>query len=212
MIGKRIFIIGAGTYGEAMCELSQILGYSVVGFYDDNEKLMNTKVMGIPVVGTISSLVNHDVSDLNFVVAIGNNNLRMRIMDELNMRGANTPTLIHPRALISPSAVIGKGVYIQANAYIWTKTQIGDYCIVSPGVVIAHHTIVGKACLISTLSGIGASIVIEDNVFIGMNVTIMTGVHKVAGNSIIGAKSLILKDTHPDGVYAGVPAKRIRDI
>src|SRR5690606_10802388 len=103
-----------------------------------------------------------------FIVAIGKNRIRFNIMSKINNYGGSTPNLIHPSAIISPTAEIGNGIYIQANVYIWTKVKIGDFCIISPGVVIAHHTSIGRACLISTLSGVGASINIENQVFIGM--------------------------------------------
>lgn len=209
---KDIYIVGAGTYGEAMYELSEILGYTVKGFYDDDDSKLNGCLMGAEVIGKFSNLNKHEISGKNFVVAIGNNIARLNIMTRINELGGFTPTLIHPSAIISPSAEIGIGVYIQANAYIWTKVKIDDFCIISPGVVIDHHSTVGKACLVSTLSGIGASISIGEKVFIGMGCTIVTGVNNVGENSIIGAGAVVLNDTDKNSVYAGVPAKKIRDI
>lgn len=54
-------------------------------------------------------------------------------------------------------------------------------------------------------------IVIEDNVWIGMNCTIMPGV-KISQNSIIGASSLVTKDVPANEVWAGVPARFIKKI
>lgn len=207
-----IYIVGAGTYGEAMCELAEILGYTVKGFYDEDESKHSLRIMDYPVLGKFSSLKNDEIFGNNYIVAIGNNAARYKIMMKINETGGITPTLIHPTATISPSAEIGKGVYIQANAYIWTKVKIEDFCIISPNVVIAHHSTVGKACLVSTLTGVGASIKIEDKVFIGMGCTIVTGMHVVGKNSIIGAGAVVLKDVDKNSVYAGVPAKKIRDV
>ena len=47
-----------------------------------------------------------------------------------------------------------------------------------------------------------------DNVFIGYNCTILPNV-RIGENVIVGACSVVTKDLEPDGVYAGVPAKRI---
>lgn len=209
---KEIFIIGAGTYGEAMYELAEILGYRVKGFYDEDDKKIDTMVMGVRVLDKFSNLKKDEISQKNFIVAIGNNKIRQNIMERINECGGKTPTLIHPTATISPSAEIGKGVYIQANAYIWTKVKIDDYCIISPNVVICHHTSIGKACLISNVSGIGASLKIEDRVFVGMGSTIVTGVKVIGQDSIIGAGAVVLKDLDENSVYAGVPAKKIRKI
>lgn len=55
------------------------------------------------------------------------------------------------------------------------------------------------------------NIIIEDDVWIGANVTILPGI--VIGKcSIIGAGSVVTKNVDPYGVYAGVPAKKVKDI
>lgn len=208
---EDIYIIGAGTYGEVMYELAVLLGYNVKGFYDDDATKKNKKIMGVEVVGKFSELNESDIRNKQFIVAIGNNHVRQRLMTEINNHGGYTPTLIHPSAVISPSAEIGKGVYIHANSYIWTKVKIGNYCIISPHVVIAHHTKLGEACLISTLSGIGASIKISDRVFVGMGSTIVTGLSVIGEDSIIGAGAVVLRDVESKSVYVGVPAKKMRD-
>jgi sugar O-acyltransferase (sialic acid O-acetyltransferase NeuD family) len=212
MNSTEIYIIGAGVYGEVMYELAILCGYEVKGFFDEDEEKMNSKVMGVRVIGKFSGLDKSGIQKKQFIVAIGNNKVRHNIMSKINYLGGYTPTLIHPKAVISESAKIGKGVYIQANAIIWTKVDISDYCIVSPNVVIAHHSSIGKACLVSTLAGVGASITIGNYAFIGMGSTLMTGVSTIGENTIIGAGATVLKNVENNSVYAGVPAKKIRDI
>lgn len=54
-------------------------------------------------------------------------------------------------------------------------------------------------------------ITIEDEVWIGANVTILPGV-RVGRCSVIGACSLVIDDVTPYSIYAGIPAKKIRDL
>src|SRR5699024_983406 len=212
MYETEVYIIGAGTYGEVMLELAQTLQYKVKGFYDEDEKKLSKKINDITVLGKFSNLTSQDIYKKQFIVAIGNNSLRHSIMKKINQVGGITPTLIHPTCVISPSAKIGMGVYIQANAYIWTEVSIDDFCIISPHVVVAHHSKLGKACLVSIQSGIGASIVIEDEVFIGIGSSIVTGISIIGKNTVIGAGSVVLKDVEKNSVYAGVPARKLRDV
>lgn len=208
-----IFIIGAGTYGETMYELAETLGYTVKGFYDDNfPEMSSQKIKKLNVLGKYKDLPSQSVIDKKFIVAIGDNKTRYQIMQQITKFGGIIPTLIHPSAIISPSATVGEGVYIQANVYIWAKVKVDNYSIISPGVVVAHHSIVGKACLISTLTAVGASITVSDKVFLGMNSTIVTGVNSVGENSIVGAGAVVLNDIERNSIYAGVPAKKIRDL
>jgi len=206
---KAIYIIGAGTYGEAMYELAEELGYEVSGYFDEDDQKQGQSIMGVKVLGKFSELPKKEISEKLYIVAIGNNKVRHKIMEDIHQHGGKTPNMIHPTATINKSATLGKGIYIQANVYIWTKVTIDDYCIISPNVVIAHHTKVGKACLISTLSGVGASIDIGDEVFVGMGATLVTGLSRIGSGAVIGAGAVVLKDVEEASVYAGVPAKRL---
>lgn len=52
-------------------------------------------------------------------------------------------------------------------------------------------------------------IIINDNVWIGMNCIIMKGV-TIVENSIIAAFSLVIKDVPPNSLYGGHPGKLIK--
>jgi len=207
---KEISIIGAGTYGEVMHELAEELGYKVIAFYDDACELHGEKIHGVQVVGSYKEMDKSKLKNKNFIVAIGNNLIRESLMSEIMGYEGNLPSFIHPSAKISKTAFIGVGCYIQANAVIWSYTKIGNYNIISPNTVVAHHTTTGEACLISTLTGVGASIKVGDRVFIGMGSTIVTGVRIIANDTIIGAGAVVLKDICEAGTFAGVPAKRLK--
>ncbi|HEM3678014.1 TPA: hypothetical protein U1C83_001176 [Streptococcus suis] len=56
--------------------------------------------------------------------------------------------------------------------------------------------------------GSSGAVTIEDNVFIGMNTTILKGVH-IGKNVIIGAGSLVNRDIPDNSVAAGNPCKVI---
>ena len=51
---------------------------------------------------------------------------------------------------------------------------------------------------------------IGDDVWIGYGAIIMSGVN-IANGSIIAAGSIVTKDTEPYSIYAGTPAKKIKD-
>jgi acetyltransferase-like isoleucine patch superfamily enzyme len=56
-----------------------------------------------------------------------------------------------------------------------------------------------------------APVVIEDNVFIGAHVIILKGV-TIGENSIVGAGSVVTKSIPPNQIWAGNPAKFIRNV
>ena len=56
-----------------------------------------------------------------------------------------------------------------------------------------------------------ADIVVEDEVWIGADVTILPGVH-IGRCAVIGAGSVVTGNVEAYHIYAGVPARKIRDI
>ena len=97
------------------------------------------------------------------------------------------------------SIIIGNNTNIQDGAIIHctfqkSKTVIGN------DVSIAHNAIV-HGCTV------------EDNVLIGMGAVIMDDA-VIGTGSVIAAGAIILPKTHvePNSVYAGVPAKKVKDV
>lgn len=59
--------------------------------------------------------------------------------------------------------------------------------------------------------GIGQPIKVEDGVWIGARATILPGV-TIGKGCIIAAGTVIHKDCEPNGLYAGIPAKRVKEL
>ena len=55
------------------------------------------------------------------------------------------------------------------------------------------------------------TIIVEDEVWIGANVTILSGV-TIGKCAVIGAGSVVTKDVEAYSIYAGVPAVKIRSL
>ena len=103
---------------------------------------------------------------------------------------------------------LGSG-YINHNVNIsvFKEVSIGNQCVISENVVIRdsdNHTIISKNNHNNT-----APVIIEDHVWIGMNVTILKGVH-IGHDTVIAANSLVNKDIPPHSLAAGIPAKVVR--
>lgn len=102
------------------------------------------------------------------------------------------------------------------NIYSWSTIDgghpklisIGDNVTISTNVTILTHdastNIVGCGTKLGRVS-------IGNNVFIGTRVVILCNVH-IGNNVIVGAGSVVTQDLADNGVYAGVPAKRVCSI
>lgn len=208
----RSIIIGAGTYGEVYLAYLQETGIEVVGFVDDNPDLQDTFVREMPVLGKISDLEHlKDKLDVEAVYCpIGNNKLRVRFLEHAKSLGYKTPCFIHPSVIMHSSVTIGDGVYILLGARIMPYTVIDDYVMISMNALIAHHNHLHKGTFISTGVNFGASINAHENTYIGIGATIMTGIHNLGKDCVVGAGAVVIRDVPDNAVVAGVPAKIIK--
>ena len=95
--------------------------------------------------------------------------------------------------------------------------HVGKYVSIAPNVTFICSSSANNGTEINTLDYVNErltreeDIFVEDNVWIGANVTIMPGV-TIGRCSVIGAGSIVFNNVEPYSVYAGVPAKKIRDL
>ena len=205
-------IIGAGTYGEVYLAYLQEAGVEVVGFLDDDPKLAGTNVKGIPVLGGVGLMKTirqtHGVEAV--YCPLGNNKLRVKFLSMAKEYGLKTPNYIHPSVIISPNVTIGEGVYILLGTRIMPHTVIKNYVMISMNVGLAHHNVLEEGVFLSTGCNFGASIHAHKYAYCGIASTIMTGLHELGEDCLIGAGSVVIRDVEPNAVMAGVPAKVIK--
>lgn len=97
-----------------------------------------------------------------------------------------------------------------------TKVCIGNNVSIAPYVTFITESEPNNGKKILELEYIKklkvkGNIIIEDDVWIGANVTILPGIH-IGRCAVIGAGSVVTKDVESYSIYVGVPAKKIKDI
>lgn len=113
---------------------------------------------------------------------------------------------------IGKNCTIGQNVYIGKNVSIGNNVKIQNNVSIYEGVTIGNNVFLGPSCvftndkfpeinkewkLIKTM--------VEDNCSIGANATIVCG-NTIKKNTLIGAGSVLTKNTQENGVYFGNPA------
>lgn len=127
---------------------------------------------------------------------------------------------IAPNATIAGDVVMGDDCSIWFNAVLRGDVNIirmGNKVNVQDGAII-HCTYLKAATTIGNNVSIGHNAivhgcVIHDNVLVGMGAIVMDHA-KIGSNSIIAAGAVVLENTEvePGSIYAGVPAKKVKNI
>jgi UDP-perosamine 4-acetyltransferase len=211
---EKILIIGAGVHAEVI--LNMLLCYNdneIVGFTDITKK-KGDKILGYPILGTdsiILDLANQGKID-SVIIGLGYKLLetRQEIFNFCKKNNIKLTKAIHPSAIISITSTIGEGVAIMAGAIINPNTIIGDNTVINTGAIIDHNNIIGNNVFIQIGAKLAGNVVVHDNTIVGMGSNILEKL-EIGSNSIIGAGSVVLKNILNNQIVAGVPAKILRN-
>lgn len=113
-------------------------------------------------------------------------------------------------------AKIGYNVVISYDFLLFDATKaynliIEDNVSIGPRVTMITHADPTPSALVKLYPVIDKKIIVEENVWIGANVTILPGV-RIGRYSAIAAGSVVTKEVTPFTLVAGVPAKVIKKL
>jgi len=132
---RKLLILGAGGYGQTVFDLAGQLGcYDKIAFLDDGKA-------GPGILGTCAEYAMFADEYTEVYPAFGNNEARMHWLELLDEDEVRIPTLVHPRAYVSPTARIGMGSVVLPMAVVNTGVTVGNGCIVNIGALIDHDTV-----------------------------------------------------------------------
>lgn len=115
----------------------------------------------------------------------------------------------HPFGVVLGENVdIGSGTVIHRGR--WRDTVIGDGTKIDAQVFVAHNVVVGKHCLLVAGCKLAGSVTLGDHVIVGLGALVIPGV-TVGDRAIIGAGAVVTKDVPAGQVWAGNPARYMRD-
>lgn len=109
---------------------------------------------------------------------------------------------------------IGDRVSLNANVYLNAcggHITIGSDVLIGPNVVMraTDHIFTDPARPIREQGHTAGNIAIEDDVWLGSNVTIVGGV-RIGRGSVVAAGAVVTRDVEPGSIVGGVPARLLK--
>lgn len=138
----NLLVLGAGAHGRTVRELAESLRlFPRIAFLDDDPE--NPLALGP--CGDCARF--RDVYPVA-VAAVGDSILRMRWLRMLAEAGFVLPVLIHPTAVVSPSAKLDFGTVVEARATIGPGAKIGAGSIIASGATIDRGVVLPEGSFI----------------------------------------------------------------
>ena len=203
----NLLIYGAGGHAKVVLDAAlKCEQFNVVALVSDLEADWGQTILGLPV----KSPGDYFPSKQKYgtIIGIGDNKVRAKIFDRI----ANSPneihSLIHPAAIISPFAKIGKGSFVSAKAVLQADCVIGSNVIINTAAIIEHDCAIDRNAHISPGAILAGNVRIGSGSWVGAGAVVKEKV-SIGKNVIIGAGAVVIRDV-PDGLrMAGVPAREI---
>jgi UDP-N-acetylbacillosamine N-acetyltransferase/acetyltransferase EpsM len=207
---EPIIVWGAGGHGRVVAEVALSAGFRVVGFVDADPRKLGSPVggSGLAVVATERDFLDDRTTWSTTAVAlgIGDNAARVRAMAFLP--AALLPPLVHPSAVVSPTARLGAGTVVMPNVTVNADAITGEGVILNSGCIVEHDCRLATGVHVSPGAILAGAVCLEQESWVGAGATVIPGC-SVGARTIIGAGSVVVSDVPPDSTFVGVPARAI---
>jgi len=205
---RRIVILGAGGFAREIADLIGDCGFTakleVLGFLDRDSSRTGESLNGVPILGAIGTVSLPE--GICGIAGSGDVVPRTRQAAEMDEAGLEPITLIHPSAVVSPSATIGEGSVVCAHTVVTSNSSLGRHVVVNYGATVGHDIDVGDFTVIGPGARVSGWVTLGIGCYLGAGAVILPRV-KVGDGAVVGAGAVVTKDVAPGVTVMGVPAR-----
>jgi UDP-perosamine 4-acetyltransferase len=207
---KPVLILGAGGYAKVVIDIIERLDeYSIVALIgQETEK--NDTFMGYKVYKGDHFLEEFRQKGYNSIfLAVGgyvDNARRTELFNHYLEAGYDMINLVHPDAIVSKSAKLGRGSIVCAGAIINPDAFIGEDAVISAGVIVEHDAQIMNHTLLSTGVYVGAGTVVEEGALLGLGAKAIPRV-RIGKRTLVAAGAVVVNNIEDDAIVFGIPAK-----
>ena len=205
----RLVVVGAGVHAKVVIEAVRAGGlWDIVGLVDPCAA--DASLLGVAVLGGDEMLPRLRAEGVSAaVIAVGGNALRERLGRQAQALGFDLPAIVHPAALVSPSARLGRGVVVMARAVVGTEAVVSDLAVVNTGAVLDHDNVIGIAAHVAPGCALAGNVSVGDRTLVGVGSAVRPQV-RIGADAVVGAGSAVVADVPDGAVVGGAPARALR--
>ena len=208
---NKIVLIGGGGHCKACIDVIETTDFTIAGII--GKEINGGKVLNYEIIGNDDDLEELVMKNYSFLITVGQirtPSLRVKLFDKIKHARGKLATVIASTSIVSKHSMIGEGTIIMHQVLVSAMAKIGSNCIINNKALIEHDCIIGDHTHISTAAIVNGGCVIGNRVFVGSNSVIVHGV-QIIDDVVIGSGSVVVKNILEAGVFAGNPARKIRE-
>jgi UDP-perosamine 4-acetyltransferase len=198
-----VLVLGAGGHARPVIEALLAAGFGIAGLLDDAP---GGPVLGHPRLGPMAMLDGLAGQGLAAAVAIGNNALRAGLGARCRALGFDTPPVLHPAALLSPSACLSPGVQVMARAVIGPEAVLGAFALVNTGAIVEHQCELGEAAHLGPGAVLCGGVRVGARALVAAGAVVRPGI-AVGEDATVAPGAAVAAEVPAGARVGGVPAR-----
>ncbi|QDT12265.1 acetyltransferase [Planctomycetes bacterium K23_9] len=136
-----------------------------------------------------------------FNVGVSDQRVKSQIAKRCLEEGWSPFSVVHPVAVVSPSAILGEGVFVGPLAVISSNAKIGDHSIVHIHASVGHDVVMGQYSSILPGARVSGSVELGDRVLIGSNAFVAAGIN-IGDDSQVDALTYVRRDVSTNQIVS----------
>ncbi len=200
---SALLILGAGGHAKVVADIARQSGWTISGFVDELKPERAGQLFdGAPILGEIPAADR----PLEIALAIGDCRARLRALQRTATSQYRLPPLVHPRAIVAPSARMGAGTQVMAGAILNPDAVLGRAVIVNTAATVDHDCEIADGVHLAPGVHLAGQVTIGEGAFLGIGAVVKPGV-RIGAGCVVGAGAVVLRDLPDNSTVAGVPAR-----
>lgn len=195
---QRIAVFGAGGHGKVVVDAIQRNAALDLVCVVDDKPTAGATVLGRPVAGGREALLARRGEIDGVIVAIGDNRARLEVARWIVSQGMLLQSVVHPAAVVAPSATVGAGALVMPGAVVNAEARIGANAIINSGAVVEHDCEVEETVHVAPGAVLCGGARIGAGALIGAGAVVLPGV-RVGAWLLLKAGTVAARDMEKSG-------------
>ena len=203
-----LVLVGAGGFAREVYHWARSAfdpdTHRLKGFLSNRPDDLAGRDFDVPLLGDPAAYAVRPAD--RFLLAVGDPSIKRALGQGLASRGARFATLVHPTAIVAPTARLGEGVVLCPFATVSDAVELGEHVMLNFYASAGHDARIGRYATLSPYATVNGFAVLGEEVFLGSHATV-TARRNVGDGARVGANVAVHADVPPRTLVYGPKAK-----